>query len=131
MKIAITAASGYLSTEIVKATVALLTKHNVIGLAWTPEKAKHLGIEIRSGDYNDKSPLEQSLKDIDPLLLVSGMDAPEKRITQYRNVIEAAKNAGIFQGIREGKFNNVSHYIGAAGRKHQSWQSYFTHIKND
>lgn len=95
MKIAITAASGQLGTEIVKATVALLTKENVIGLARTPDKAKHLGIEIHPGDYNDKTVLEKSLQSVDTLLLVSGMDAPEKRIEQHRNVIQAAQNAGV------------------------------------
>lgn len=95
MKIAITAASGQLGTEIVKATVALASKENVIGLARTPEKAKHLGIEIRPGDYNDKAMLEKSLQSVDTLLLVSGMDAPEKRIEQHRNIIQAAKNSGV------------------------------------
>lgn len=95
MKIAITAASGQLGTEIVKATVALVSKDNVIGLARTPEKAKGLGIEIRSGDYNDKNVLEKSLRSVDALLLVSGMDAPEKRIEQHRNVIHAARNSGV------------------------------------
>ena len=95
MKIAITAASGQLGTEIVKAIIALLTRENVIGLARTPEKAKHLGVEIRPGDYNDKNVLEKSLQSVDTLLLVSGMDAPEKRIEQHRNVIQAAQNAGV------------------------------------
>jgi NAD(P)H dehydrogenase (quinone) len=92
MKIAVTAASGQLGMEIVKATVALLSKEHVIGLARTPEKARHLGIEIRPGDYNNKTDLEKSLRSVDALLLVSGMDAPEKRIEQHRNVIQSAKN---------------------------------------
>lgn len=95
MKIAITAANGQLGTEIVKATIALLTKENVVGLARTPDKAKNLGIEIRPGDYNDKNVLEKSLRSVDTLLLVSGMDAPEKRIEQHRNVIQAAQNSGV------------------------------------
>ena len=95
MKIAITAASGQLGKEIVKATVALLSKENVIGLARTPDKAKDLGIKIRPGDYNDKDILEKSLQSVDTLLLVSGMDAPEKRIEQHRNVIRAAQNSGV------------------------------------
>lgn len=95
MKIAITAASGNLGSAIVKATVALVSKENVIGLARTPDKAKHLGVEVRPGDYNDQKQLEQSLQSVDTLLLVSGMDAPEKRIGQHRNVIEAAKKAGV------------------------------------
>jgi NAD(P)H dehydrogenase (quinone) len=95
MKIAVTAASGQLGTEIVKASIVLLTRENVIGLARTPDKAKNLGIEIRPGDYTVKDVLEKSLQSVDTLLLVSGMDAPEKRIEQHRNVIQAAQNAGV------------------------------------
>jgi NAD(P)H dehydrogenase (quinone) len=95
LKIAITAVNGQLGTEIVKATSALLSKENVIGLARTPDKAKNLGIEIRPGDYDDKNVLEKSLQSVDTLLLVSGMAAPEKRIEQHRNVIRAAQNSGV------------------------------------
>ncbi|WED24583.1 SDR family oxidoreductase [Vibrio sp. JC009] len=95
MKIAITAASGQLGAAIVKATAAVVSKENVIGLARTPEKAQHLGVEVRPGDYNNPEQLEQSLQSVDTLLLVSGMDAPEKRIGQHRNVINAAKKAGV------------------------------------
>ena len=37
--------------------------------------------------------------------------------------------SGIYQGIREGKADNPSHYHEAAGREHQSWQSYFASIR--
>lgn len=109
MKIAITSASGQLGAAIVEASVKLVGADNVIGLARTPEKASLLGIEIRPGDYNSPADLENSLQGIDRLLLVSGMDAPEKRIQQHRNVIEAAKRAGVskivytsIQGAEEG-----------------------------
>lgn len=95
MKIAITAASGHLGGEIVKATVGLLSAEQVIGLARTPAKASHLGVEIRPGDYNDQDALEASLQSVDTLLLVSGMDDPDKRVVQHRNVIQAAKNSGV------------------------------------
>ena len=95
MKIAVTAASGQLGKEIVKATIPLLAKDNVIGLARTPDKAKNLGVEIRPGDYDDKYVLEKSLASVDTLLLVSGMDDPKKRIEQHRNVIQAAQNSGV------------------------------------
>lgn len=39
MKVAITAASGQLGSQIVRATVALLPSANVIGLARTPDNA--------------------------------------------------------------------------------------------
>jgi NAD(P)H dehydrogenase (quinone) len=95
MKIAITAASGQLGSAILKATVALPSNENVIGLARTPKKANHLGVEIRPGDYDNKNALEKSLQSVDTLLLVSGMDDPEKRVGQHRNVIQAAKKCGV------------------------------------
>ncbi len=94
-RIAVTAASGQLGSEIVKATIEAVGKDCVIGLARTPGKSAALNIEVRPGDYNSPSDLEKSLQGIDTLLVVSGMDAPEKRIDQHRNVIEAAKKAGV------------------------------------
>lgn len=94
-KIAVTAASGQLGSAIVKAATEIAGKDNVVGLARTPSNAKSLGVEIRPGDYESRSDFEASLQGIDSLLLVSGMDAPEKRIPQHRNVIEAAKQAGV------------------------------------
>jgi NAD(P)H dehydrogenase (quinone) len=95
MKVAITAASGQLGTEVVKAMLAEFPQQDIVGLARTPGKAEHLGIEIRSGDYNSSRVLEESLQSVDAVLLVSGMDAPERRIEQHRNVIEAAQRAGV------------------------------------
>lgn len=95
MKIAVTAANGKLGTTIIKNLIKLIGSENVIGLARTPEKAKHLGIEIRKGDYNNTQDLEIALKDIDVVMLLSGMDEPQKRIQQHRNVIEAAKANGV------------------------------------
>lgn len=94
MTIAITAASGKLGSEIIKA-VSRLGTHSVVGLARTPEKAEHLGVEIRKGDYNSRSELEQSLRSVETVLLVSGMDEPAKRVEQHRNVIGAARSAGV------------------------------------
>lgn len=93
--IAVTSASGQLGSEIVKAAIEIIGNENVIGLARTPQKAEHLGVEIRPGDYNSQADLESSLQGIDAVLLVSGMDAPDKRVVQHRNVIEAAKAAGV------------------------------------
>ncbi|MGB5436917.1 MAG: SDR family oxidoreductase [Maribacter sp.] len=91
MKIAVTSASGQLGSAIVKQLTKEIGKDAVIGIARTPEKAKHLGIEIRKGDYNNRSDFDKALQGVDAVLLVSGMDKPENRIQQHRNVIEAAK----------------------------------------
>lgn len=95
MKIAITAASGQLGSEIVNATAALVSPENVVGLARTPAHASHLDVEIRPGDYDQPEALVASLRGVDAVLLVSGMDAPDRRVEQHRNVIEAARHAGV------------------------------------
>ena len=95
MKIAVTSANGQLGTAIVKQLIKEIGKENVIGIARTPEKAKHLGVEIRKGDYNNRQDFDKALQGVDRVLLVSGMDEPQKRIQQHRNVIEAAKQNGV------------------------------------
>jgi len=95
MKIAITAAGGQLGSAIVKATAQLIGIDSVVSVARTPDKAIALGAEVRQGNYDDRSALERAFSGIDTVLLVSGMDAPDKRIGQHRNVIEAAKSAGV------------------------------------
>lgn len=95
MKIAVTSASGKLGASIVNQLTKEVVENQVIGIARTPENASHLGVEIRKGDYNSRDQFNEALKGIDTLLLVSGMDHPEKRIQQHRNVIEAAKQNGV------------------------------------
>lgn len=95
MKIAITAASGNLGKAIVKQLLQELNNEQIIAIVRSLEKVHFPGVEIRRGDYNNRKQFDEALKDIDAVLLVSGMDAPEKRIQQHRNVIFAAKDAGV------------------------------------
>lgn len=104
MKIAVTAASGHLGAEIVKALKNITDAENIIGIARTPGKAKHLGVEIRKGDYNNKSEFDEGLKDVDVLMLIPGMDASDTRIQQHRNVIAAAKQCGVSKILFSGTF---------------------------
>ena len=94
MTIAVTAASGKLGSEIIRALSRLGT-HAVVGLARTPANAEHPGVEIRPGDYNSRDELKESLQSVETVLLVSGMDEPAKRVEQHRNVIGAAQDAGV------------------------------------
>jgi NAD(P)H dehydrogenase (quinone) len=95
MKIAVTSANGQLGSSIVKKLKLEIGKENVIGIARTPAKAKHLDVEVRKGDYNNREEFDQALKGADIVMLLSGMDAPDKRIQQHRNVIESAKANGV------------------------------------
>ena len=95
MKIAVTAANGQLGSSIVNELLVEIGKQNVIGIVRTPEKAAHLGIEVRKGDYNSREDFNAALQGTDAVLLISGMDDPQKRIQQHRNVIDAAKQNGV------------------------------------
>lgn len=95
MKIAVTSVSGQLGASIAEALIKEIGRESVLGIARTPEKAAHLGVEVRKGDYNSRIDFDTALKGVDKVLLVSGMDQPQKRIQQHRNVIEAAKLNGV------------------------------------
>ena len=91
MKIGITAASGKLGEAVIQELLKEVDKDDIIAIARTPKNAQHLGVEIRKGDYNSPEEFDVALKGVDAVLLVSGMDEPQKRIIQHRNVIAAAK----------------------------------------
>ena len=95
MTIAVTAASGKLGEAVVRALLEMNTGETIVGLARTPQKAQGLEIEIRPGDYDDPQQLCTSLKDVDSVLLVSGMAPPDVRVGQHQNVINAAKEGGV------------------------------------
>jgi len=95
MKIAVTAASGKLGAAIVSATASLVGPDALVAVARTPSRAEGLGVEVRAGDYNRPDQLRRAFQGVDNVLLVSGMDPPDQRVGQHRNVIEAAKAAGV------------------------------------
>ena len=95
MLLAVTAASGKLGGEIAQALVTMYGDESVVGLARTPKNAERLGIEVRPGDYDQPEQLASSLSCVDSLVLLSGMDAPDKRVQQHRNVNDAARAAGV------------------------------------
>lgn len=94
MTTAVTAVSGHLGREIIDALVGSADQP-LIGLARSPDKVKDLNVEVRPGDYAKPDQLTASLAGVETLLLVSGMAPPEERIQQHRNVIDAAKDAGV------------------------------------
>jgi NAD(P)H dehydrogenase (quinone) len=109
MKIAVTAASGQLGSAIITNLQNVVNNDQIIGVARTPAKAGHPGIEVRPGDYTKPNELKAAFAGCTTVLLVSGMDNPDKRIEQHRNVINAARAAGAekivytsVQGAEEG-----------------------------
>jgi len=93
-KIGITGATGQLGRLIVEKLKAKVDASNLVALVRSPEKAADLGIEARKFDYNHPAELNEGLKGIDFLMMVSASEVG-KRLPQHRNIIEAAKKNGV------------------------------------
>ena len=88
--IAITGATGHFGAIALN---LLKTKHaNVIALVRNP--AKISGTEARQFDYAKPEGQVEALQGVDTLILVSSSEVGQ-RIQQHKNVIEAAKKAGV------------------------------------
>lgn len=92
MKTGITGATGQLGKLVVEDLKKRTSAKNVVALVRTPEKAADLGVEVKTFDYT--RPDVESLKGIDNLLLISGNEIGQRE-TQHKNVINAAKEAGV------------------------------------
>lgn len=94
MKIGITGATGQLGRLVVEQMKQKVNKDLLVALVRSPEKAADLQIEARAFDYTQPDQLTQGLDGIDKLLLISGSEVGQ-RAAQHRNIIEAAKTAGV------------------------------------
>lgn len=94
MKIGITGATGQLGSLVIEHLKSKTASENIVALVRNQEKAAGLGVESRSFDYNNPETLKQSLSGIDYLLLISSSEVGQ-RARQHKNVIEAAKEAGV------------------------------------
>ncbi|MEB2347732.1 MAG: SDR family oxidoreductase [Comamonadaceae bacterium] len=94
MNIAITAATGQLGRLVIEGLRARLPAERLVALARTPAKATDLGVPVREADYDRPGTLEPALAGIDTLLMISGSEVG-RRVPQHRNVIAAARRAGV------------------------------------
>jgi NAD(P)H dehydrogenase (quinone) len=98
MKYAVTGATGKFGQTVVKVLAENVDNADIIALARNTEKAEKLlpGIEARPGSYDSEEVLEKSLQGVDKLLLISSIPGQAvSRIQQHKNVINAAKKAGV------------------------------------
>ncbi len=92
MTIAITGATGQLGRLAIGALKA--RGQSPIALVRDPAKAADLGVEARVFDYKATETLAPALKGVTTLVLISSNDFDD-RAGQHRNVIAAAKAAGV------------------------------------
>ena len=94
MKIGVTGATGKLGNLVVEKLKTRVDNESIIALVRTPGKASGLGVEAREFDYGKPGNLAVQVKGIDTLLLISSNEIGQRAV-QHKNVIEAAKKAGV------------------------------------
>jgi len=94
MTIAITGATGNFGRLVVNKLKSRVPASNIIALARTPGKAADLGVQVREADYSKPETVERALAGVETLLLISSNEIGQRAV-QHRNVIEAAKKAGV------------------------------------
>ena len=92
--IAVTAATGHLGRLAIDALKTRMPAGQIAALARDPAKAADLGVEVRAADYTRPDQLVAALAGISDLVLISS-NSFDDRAGQHRNVIDAAKAAGV------------------------------------
>ena len=98
MPLLITGATGHLGRLVVEQLLdAGVPAGDIIATGRATDKIKDLadrGVRVRAMDFGDLSAVREAVTGADRVLLVSGMD-PGGRVAQHRNVIDAARQAGV------------------------------------
>jgi NAD(P)H dehydrogenase (quinone) len=95
--IVVTGATGQLGRLVLAELSRIAPSAHLIGLARNPSAATELaklGVELRKADYGDQASVDRALTGADKVLLISSSEIGQ-RLPQHRNVIEAAKRAGV------------------------------------
>ncbi|EPN9382934.1 SDR family oxidoreductase [Cronobacter malonaticus] len=95
--IAITGATGQLGQRVIDTLLNTVAAQEIVAIVRNPAKAAALsarGVQVRAADYNDAAALTAALAGVEKLLLISSSEVGQ-RTPQHRNVIDAAKTAGV------------------------------------
>lgn len=94
MIIAVSGASGQLGRLIVARLKERIPAAEIVALARDPAKVTDLGVTARLADYERPETLGPALAGVETLMMVSSSEVG-RRAAQHRNVIEAARAAGV------------------------------------
>lgn len=99
MKIMITGAAGQLGNLIIENLRSRIPAEQIVAGVRKLEQAAHLreqGIEVRYADYDVPESLDEAFCGISRLLLISSSHTDDSvRLTQHKQVIDAAKRSGV------------------------------------
>ena len=101
-KLLLTGVDGNLGAEAAKILMELENKENLIFCGYNPDALKpyaDIGIETRVTNFNHKEGLAEAFAGAERLALISMPFVGEKRQNAHRNVVDAAKEAGVKQII--------------------------------
>ena len=95
--IAITGATGQLGQQVFANLLNTTAANQLVAVVRNPAKAEALsqkGVVVRQADYGDEAALTRALQGVDKLLIISSSEVGQ-RAPQHRNIINAAKAAGV------------------------------------
>lgn len=94
MTIAVTGATGQLGRLVIEQLKSRVGAGALLALVRDPAKAAGLGVTARTADYDRRETLAPALAGVETLLLISSSEVGQ-RVGQHRNVIDAARAAGV------------------------------------
>lgn len=119
MTIAITGATGQLGRLVVQALKSRRPGAQLLALVRTPAKAADLGIATREADYNRPETLPAAVAGVQTLLLISSSEIGQ-RAAQHRQVIDAARAAGVRRIVYTSLLHADTSPIGLAAEHRES-----------
>lgn len=96
--IAVTGSTGHFGRIVIENLLERgVAAGQIVAIARNPAKAADIaarGVQVRQADYSQPESLVAALQGVEKLLFVSGSEAGQ-RIPQHRNVVDAARQAGV------------------------------------
>lgn len=95
--IIVTGATGQLGRLVIQSLLTKLPAAQIVAAVRQPERAAdlaELGIQVRQADYTKPATLDAAFKGAEKILLISSSEVGQ-RTAQHKNVIDAAKRAGV------------------------------------
>lgn len=95
--IVVTGASGQLGRLVIASLLKRVPANQIVAAVRSPEKVADLaalGVIVKQADYSQPDALEQAFAGAEKVLLISSSEVGQ-RLAQHRNVIDAAKRAGV------------------------------------
>lgn len=98
-KLFVTGASGQLGRQVIDTLIEIHGKDRIVAGVRDPmsdagEALRDRGVEVRETDYARPDVLARAFAGMDRILLISSSENGKRR-TQHRNVVEAARQAGV------------------------------------